>query len=127
MSENGHHRTAAADASRDLRQRTFVHTDVHLRADSLLGLTAYPDENRVVLSLGEAYGQINIYVKAADLDRLHGLLDAASGELDRAIPSVVETAFQAYAQGWDAAIGSIETATGEPVPAHTPALPTEVG
>ncbi len=105
-------------------QSTGVGVNLHLHRESVLDVRAYPDEDRVTLSIGEHAAKITVFIDGDDLARLYELLDDAAFKLGR---SLSDTANDAYASGWDAAIAWVQTSTGEPVPAHAPAVKNEAG
>ena len=122
MSENHLGRTAAA-ADRPRESSTSATLFVHVKPATTLDVVAHRAENRVVLRLGdESHASLALFVDGPDLDRLHALLDEASLDLGRPVPSAAEAAPEAYASGWDAAIAFCESA-GEPVPASAPGGP----
>lgn len=91
---------------------------VHIGAASRIRVDAIPAENRVVLDIGdESRATLHLFINAHDLDRLHAVLDEASIDLGRPIPSAAQAAPDAYASGWDAAIAFCQTSTDEPIPA----------
>jgi hypothetical protein len=97
---------------------------VHVGAASQLSVQAIPAENRVVLDIGEeSRSTLHLFLSGPDLDRLHAVLDEASLDLGRPIPSAAEAAPEAYASGWDAAIAFCDASTDEPVPVSAPGGP----
>jgi len=123
MSENHLGRTAAA-ADRPRESSTSATLFVHVKPATTLDVVAHRGENRVVLRMGdESHASLALFVDGPDLDRLHALLDEASLDLGRPVPSAAEAAPEAYASGWDAAIAFCDASTDEPVPASAPGGP----
>jgi hypothetical protein len=109
--------TTAADDARPA-QPTAVGLYVHVDAASVLDVRAIPAENRVVLEIGaESPATVYLFLNAADLDRLHALVDETFLDLGRPAPCAAHAAREAYASGWDAALAFCESATDVPVPA----------
>ena len=123
MSENHLGRTAAA-ADRPRESSTSATLFVHVKPATTLDVVAHRSENRVVLRLGdESHASLVLFVDGPDLDRLHALLDEASLDLGRPVPSAAEASPEAYASGWDAAIAFCDASADEPVPATAPGGP----
>ncbi len=59
---------------------------VHIDADTKLSFRSHPDENRVVLMLGETGGDVAVFLPRAEIDRLAGVLAAARESLS--VPAV---------------------------------------
>jgi len=106
-----------------------VTVDVRLNADTTM--LASPKHSCVYVG-GVGFGGVRI---SGDLAAMHRLVDALAEIIGRdgqpahkLVPAAdaAEAASEAYASGWDAAIDSIEIATDEPIPAHTPGVPTGV-
>ncbi|MEU6023483.1 hypothetical protein [Micromonospora sp. NPDC047134] len=63
-----------------------VSADVHIYADTELSFRSHPDENRVVLKLGEIGNSVDVFLPRAEIDRLAGVLAAARESLS--VPAV---------------------------------------
>jgi len=123
MSENHLDGSTRRERVRDAGPTTAT-LFVHVGAASRLSVQAIPAENRVVLDIGdESRATLHLFLSGPDLDRLHGVLDEASVDLGRPVPSAAEAAPEAYASGWDAAIAFCDASTGEPVAASAPGGP----
>ena len=97
---------------------------VHVGAATRLSAQPIPAENRIVLDIGEgSRSMLHLFLSGPDLDRLHTILDEASLDLGRPVPSAAEAAPEAWASGWDAAIAFCDASTDEPVPASAPGGP----
>jgi hypothetical protein len=117
MSENHLERSTLIDRVPDPGPTTAT-LFVHAGAATRLSVQAIPAENRVVLDVGEdSRSTLHLFLSGPELDRLHALLDEASLDLGRPVPSAAEAAPEAYASGWDAAIAFCDASIGEPVPA----------
>jgi hypothetical protein len=103
--------------------------EVRLNADTTM--VASPKHPCVYVG-GVGFGGVRI---SGDPDATRRLLDALAEIVGRdgqpaarlvRAGDAAEAASEAYASGWDAAIASIEIATGEPVPASAPGVPNGV-
>ncbi|MFI7551943.1 hypothetical protein ACIBQ2_19580 [Micromonospora sediminimaris] len=58
-----------------------VSADVHIHPDTELWFRSHPDEDRVVLKLGEIGNNVAVFLPRAQIDRLAGVLAEARESL----------------------------------------------
>ncbi|MEV6816128.1 hypothetical protein [Micromonospora sp. NPDC051296] len=58
-----------------------VTAGVHIDADTELSFRSHPDENRIVLKLGELGNNVAVFLPRAEIDRLAGVLANARESL----------------------------------------------
>ncbi|MFI7490787.1 hypothetical protein ACIBXA_20635 [Micromonospora echinaurantiaca] len=58
-----------------------VTAGVHVKADTGLSFRSYPAEDRVTVTIGDAYGEVTVFLPRPEIDRLAGVLAEARESL----------------------------------------------